>query len=158
MNAFLRQIAVLGVLSALGELVLPEGSVRPAVRLVLSLMCSVVLVVTVTGWLKGDSAAASAQAQQGWLTVSQHHQRETDELARRQAVESAANQLSQAAQRYCQNAGYEAQAVSYWTQQGALERLELRLAPDDMPLVDESTLLDRLCTQFGLERAQVTIR
>ena len=157
MNAFLRQIAALGVLSALGELALPEGTMRSAVRLVLSLVCSVVLAVTLMGLLKGrDARAVSAQTSQSWLRAAEAGQRQTDELARQQAVESAANQLSRMAERYCQNAGYAAEAVSYWTREGELTRLELRLV-GNAPLTDEKSLLDRLCAQFELERARVTV-
>ena len=158
MTAFVLQIAALGVLSALGELALPEGTMRSAVRLVLSLVCSVVLAVTLTGLLRGrDAQAVTAQASQSWLRAAEVSQRQTDALARRQAVESAANQLSRTAERYCENAGYAARAVSYWTQEGELTRLELQLAAGDAPLMDEKSLLDRLCAQFGLDRARVMI-
>ena len=122
MNAFIRQMAVLSVLWAFCEMLLPEGRQRRAVRLTVSLMMAASL-------LSSLSALLPTAAEPSRETFAFFQQGGGNEPARRLALQSAAREAEAFLVRLAGRAGYDAQGKVWLNMDGALFQAEVMLSP-----------------------------
>ena len=126
MNAFIRQMAVLSVLWAFCEMLLPEGRQRRAVRLTVSLMMAASL-------LSSLSALLPTAAEPSRETFAFFQQGGGNEPARRLALQSAAREAEAFLVRLAGRAGYDAQGKVWLNMDGALFQAEVMLSPREGP-------------------------
>ena len=141
MNAMVRQIAVLSVLWAMCEMLLPDGRHQQMVRMTASLLVMTALVTTAGSWISGGETALPA--------ITQTVQSVSESAYRRTALTALANQLESWCVHTAQRAGYEAAAAVYLTMDGAVERIDLALKAT-APLMEASELAARMAQQLGL--------
>lgn len=104
MNAFLRQMAVLGILTTLAEHLLPEGGLRKAGRMVMGLLMMLTILTSLLEIIKlplPDIAGIMRFQQQAELTVLHGPGSYRDAV-----LESLRRQVQDAAQRAVLSAGY----------------------------------------------------
>lgn len=149
MNAFVRQLAVLSVLWALCELLLPGGRQRPLVRMTISVLVIAALLSTAGQWLASMTVPAlptlADQAAQTWKGSY-----------RNTALTAAANQVKGYCERLARRAGYEASATVFLTTEGALERVELTVRPQT-PLMELRALRGALAQRLGVEETRLVV-
>lgn len=149
MNAFVRQLAVLSILWALCELLLPSGRQQPLVRMTASVLVITALLSTVGQWLgQASHQAAPALIQQADQSWTQSY--------RRAAVTAAANQLKRYCEHLAQRAGYEAEATVFLTLEGTLERAEVTVNAQ-APLLSAPELRQELARRLGVEEARIWV-
>lgn len=149
MNAFVRQLAVLSVLWALCELLLPDGKQQPLVRMTISLLVITALLSTAGQWMAGLTApAAPTLAEQSAQALAAGY--------RRTALTAAANQVKGYCERLASRAGYEASATVFLTAGGALERVELTVRPRT-PLLAPEALGSMLAQRLGVEENRLAV-
>lgn len=149
MNAFVRQLAVLSVLWALCELLLPGGKQRPLVRMTISVLVITALLSTAGQWLSSLTAPASP-------TLAQQAVQTGADSYRRTALTAAANQVKGYCERLARRAGYEASATVFLTTEGALERVELTVRPQT-PLLAAPALRAALAQRLGVEENRLVV-
>lgn len=149
MNALVRQIAVLSVLWAMCELLLPDGKHRHVVRMTASLLVMAALVSTAGGWIQWGEAARPA------ISAAVHHTAEDTYL--RTALTAMANQAKGYCERLAHRAGYEARAEVYLSMSGALEHVQLVLKPLGAPLAAPEELAAMLAGQLGAPEERIRI-
>ena len=150
MNTLVRQVAVLSVLWALCELLLPDGRYQRMVRLTASLLVMAALLSTVEDWL------GMAQTAQPAAVVQVQQASEKEYL--RTALETAANQLENWCVQTAKRAGYQAEACVWLQMDGGLDHIELwlrdgqnaLLAPEEL----RAAMAERLHTDA--ERIRIT--
>ncbi len=166
MGGFLRQVAVLGALWALVELLLPEGNLHKAVRLIASLLVMAVLlsamVDMIQGWLKpGTASITSVLGQVAAQSSLQVGEETTQPGYTHYVLQAQANQARAFCQRMAENAGYKAEATVYVTESGGLGRIELWLeaskTQQSPPLIEPDELREAIRSAFGAEDAQVKV-
>ena len=152
MNAFVRQLAVLSVLWALCELILPGGKQQQMVRMTVSMLVMTALLSTAGSLLKPLYGEASPALAQQAAAVSQASYRHT-------ALTAWANQAENHCVRLSQRAGYEAQAAVYLTMQGAIDHIVLRLKGGEQALMPLAELQQMLADQLSIrvEQVQITV-
>ena len=148
MNAMVRQIAVLSVLWAMCEMLLPDGKHQQLVRMTASLLVMTALVSTAGSWISGGETALPA--------ITQTVQTVSESAYRRTALTALANQLESWCVHTAQRAGYEAAAAVYMTLDGAVEHIELTLKAIS-PLVDAPQLAERMAQQLELEAGRLRL-
>ncbi len=149
MNAFVRQLAVLSILWALCELLLPGGKQQPLVRMTASVLVITALLATVGQWLGQTSRqTAPALTRQVAQTGTQSYQRA--------AVTAAANQLKRYCERIARRAGYEAEATVSLTLEGMLERAEVTVNAQ-APLLSVPELRQALARRLEVEEARIWV-
>lgn len=149
MNDFVRQIAVLSVLWAMCELLLPEGKQQQMVRATASLLVMTALLTTVGGWLNGEKPAQ---------TVMTHRIQQTSENQyQRTALMAAANQLESYCMHMAQRAGYQAEGTVYLRLDGAVDHIELKLMPTDVALLSPEEVAQMLSEQMQVERGCILL-
>ena len=120
MRDFVRQTAVLSVLWALCELVVPNGALQKLVRAAAGMLILTALLTTAGRLLPGTTTAS--------VSLSTQAQHASADSYHRTALTALANQT----QRYCEQlaaqAGYEARAVVTLWSDGALESVEIQLS------------------------------
>lgn len=126
MNAFLRQMAVLGILTTLAEHLLPEGGLRKAGRMVMGLLMMLTILTSLLTFVKlplPDIAGLMRFQQQAELSMNH------DPGSYRNAVlESLRRQVQEAAERAAHGAGYaDVDAFAELSYDG--EILAIRLRP-----------------------------
>lgn len=149
MNALIRQIAVLSVLWALCELILPDGKYQQMVRMTASLLVMTALLSTVSGWL-GNAPPAQT-------VMSVKVQQEAEETYQRTALTAMANQIERYCVQMAQRAGYQASAAVWLTMNGALDHASLVLDEPETALVSPGELLSLLAEQLGVEEERIRL-
>ena len=152
MEAFVRQLAVLSVLWALTELLLPEGRQQKMARMTVSALVMAALVSGIGGLLSlpaesGLPDAAAATAAAGRQSYA------------RAALSAAANQAEAYCVHLARRAGWEARAAVYLTAEGAVDHIDLRLESGEAPLTDGETLRQTIAGQLGIapDRIRLTV-
>ena len=149
MNALVRQIAVLSVLWAVCELLLPDGKHQHMVRVTASLLVMTALLTTVNGWLGSVS-----DAQPTMMTVVQQT---ADNTYRRTALTAMANQIQNYCERMASRAGYLANAAVYLNMEGAVDHVNLTIHQQEGPMVSAERLAGMLADQLGVDREQIRL-
>ena len=149
MNAFVRQIAVLSVLWAMCEILLPDGKHQHMVRMTASLLVMTALLTTVSGWLGRQPPAQS--------TMTFRMQQAAQDTYQRTALTAVANQLESYCVRMAQRAGYEAAASVALTMDGALEYVRLNLNQPSHTLLSPAELCQTLARQLGVEESRIQL-
>lgn len=149
MNAFVRQLAVLSVLWALCELLLPGGKQRPLVRMTISVLVITALLSTAGQWLSSLTLPASP-------TLAQQTVQTGADSYRRTALTATANQIKGFCERLARRAGYEASATVFLTTEGALERVDLMLRPQT-PMMTPQALRGALAQRLGVEENRLMV-
>lgn len=149
MNAFVRQLAVLSVLWALCELLLPGGKQRPLVRMTISVLVITALLSTAGQWLSSLTVPASP-------TLARQTVQTGEDSYRRTALTAAANQVKGYCERLARRAGYEASATVFFTKEGALERVELTVRAQT-PLMEPRALRGALAQRLGVEENRLVV-
>ena len=149
MNAFVRQIAVLAVLWAVCELLLPDGKHQQMVRMTASLLVMTALLTTVNNWLGG------AQNVQPVMTVAM--QQAAEDTYQRTALAAMANQVQGYCERMAEHAGYEASAAVYLMRDGKLDHVQLVLNQPEHALMSADRLARTLANQLGVEEERIRL-
>ncbi len=138
MNAFLRQMAVLGILTALAEHLLPEGGLQKAGRLVMGLLMMFTILTAILNLLKmplPDVAALFRFQQQAELTALTEPQSYRDAV-----LESLRRQVQDAAERAAKSAGYPGvTARAELSQNGEILDIRLGVQAEDVPAFQGET-------------------
>ncbi|MDD3412127.1 MAG: hypothetical protein PHY12_15085 [Eubacteriales bacterium] len=148
MGAFLRQIAALGVLTTLCELLLPEGTARRASRMMAGLLTMTVLLGAL-GMLRPDGGETVESA----LKLSEGI---SEAMYREAALRSLANQAAALCERMARGAGYEGGAMVYLHPSGALSRVELALT-DEGALISRDELAARIADALNVDGSLVRV-
>lgn len=132
MNAFLRQMAVLGILTTLAEHLLPEGGLRKAGRMVMGLLMMLTILNSILAILRlplPDIAGLVRFQQQTELKLTR------DSGSYRDAVLlSLRRQVQSAAERAAQDAGYpDVSALAELTWEGDITAVRLLVAAAAVP-------------------------
>jgi len=141
MNMLIRQIAVLSVLWALCEMILPDGKYQQMVRLTASLLVMAALVTSVGRWL--------GMPVENRPVMAEAVQRVSEESYLRTALVSAANQLENYCVRMAERAGYRAEVCVYLTMDGALDHIEIKLSNEDGALLTPKELKETLARELN---------
>jgi len=149
MNAFVRQIAVLSVLWAVCELLLPDGKHQQMVRMTASLLVMTALLTTVNGWL------GSAQKAQPVMTAVM--QQAAEDTYQRTALTAMANQVQGYCERMAERAGYQASAAVYLMMDGGLDHVQLVLNQPEYALMSADRLAYTLAGQLGVEEERIRL-
>ena len=152
MNAFIRQMAVLSVLWAFCEMLLPEGRQRRAVRLTVSLMMAASL-------LSSLNALLPTAAEPSWETFAFFQQGGGNEPARRLALRSAAREAEAFLVRLAGRAGYDAQGKVWLDMDGALFQAEVMLSPRESQslLLTADQLRQKIAQTLQVEESRITV-
>jgi len=147
MNAFVRQIAVLSVLWAMCEMLLPDGKYQQMVRMTASLLVMSALLTTLGGWMEKEQPAQPA------MTIK--IQQAAQDIYHRTALTAMANQLESYCVRMAQRAGYQASAVVCLTMDGALDHVQMQVNQPDAALLPPGELAAVLADQLGAEEDRI---
>lgn len=152
MNAFIRRMAVLSVLWAFCEMLLPEGRQRRAVRLTVSLMMAAALLSSVTALLP-----ASAKPVQESFAFFQ--QSGGSAAAGRLALQAAAREAETFLVRLAEKAGYDAQGRVWLSTDGALYQAEVTLSPREGQtlLLTADQLRQQIAQTLQVEESRITM-
>ncbi len=150
MNAFVRQIAVLSVLWAMCEMLLPDGKYQQMVRMTASLLVMSALLTTLGSWLGN-----AHQPAQTAMTVKV--QQAAHDTYRRTALTAMANQLESYCVRIAQRAGYQAGVVVCLTMDGALDHVQLVVNQKDGALLLPGELAAVLADQLNVEEERIRL-
>lgn len=146
MNAFVRQLAVLSILWALCELLLPEGRQQQMVRLTASVLVMTTLMSTAGEMIRFSPSAAP--------TLSQRSASAAEQSYRRTALVSAANQLASWCDRIFSRAGGRANARVFLHVDGSVDRIEISLLEPPV-LMTSSELREMMAHQLGIEADRI---
>lgn len=122
MTHFLRQLAALGVMVALTQLLMPEGKLKEAASFATSLLVSLLLMTTVTGWLSEWGVPAAVTPDTIFAQAAQS-QDELMQAYQEKAVMAQANQTALLARRVLTGEGYACETTAYYDQSGALDHI-----------------------------------
>ncbi len=132
MNAFLRQMAVLGILTTLAEHLLPEGGLRKAGRMVMGLLMMLTILNAILEVLKlplPDVAGLVRFQQQAELKLTREPGSYRDTV-----LLSLLRQVQSAAERAAQDAGYpDVSALADLTYEGDITAVRLLVTAVDVP-------------------------
>lgn len=132
MNAFLRQMAVLGILTTLAEHLLPEGGLRKAGRMVMGLLMMLTILTSIMNIAKlplPDIAGLMRFQQQAELSMIREPGSYRDTV-----LDSLRRQVQDAAQRTAREAGYtNTTALAELTEKGEITAIRLRVMASDVP-------------------------
>ncbi len=157
MNEFLRKLSALAICVTLAELLLPQGGVRQAARLSLTLLVTLLMAGALMELLAAVRLTEAASSPAAMIeTALAESDAQTEERYRRTALTAWANQLAERCERLCRSVGYEAQATACLQTDGSVHHVALRLlSRDDAPLYSPAELPARLCEALGLTEGQV---
>ena len=141
MNAFVRRLAVLSVLWAAVEILLPHRRQQPAIRMTMGLLVVTALVSQTAQWL------GAVEGMPAWIV----HQEASFETKRLETtLHSWANQVEDYCVRQAEKAGYQAEAGVWIRRDGSVERIELRLLSGETVLLNPEKLRDHLSDQLKI--------
>ena len=149
MNTLVRQVAVLSVLWALCELLLPDGRYQRMVRLTASLLVMAALLSTVGDWL------GMAQTAQPAAVVQVQQASEKEYL--RTALEAAANQLENWCVQTAKRAGYQAEACVWLQMDGGLDHIDLWLRDEQNALLAPEELRAAMAERLHTDAERIRI-
>jgi len=149
MNTLVRQVAVLSVLWALCELLLPDGRYQRMVRLTASLLVMAALLSTVGDWLGLQQNARPAAAAQLQQTSEKEYLRT--------ALAAAANQLESWCVKMAKRAGYQAQACVWLQMDGGLDHIELVLENAGGAFLSPGELRAAMAEALGTQTERIRI-
>lgn len=157
MSDFLRKLVALSACITLAELLLPQGDIRQAARLVLTLLVTLLLTTTLLELLSRARLSPQPEAPAAVLQAAlEEVDTQADERYRQTVLSAWANQLAERCERLCASAGYRVEAVAYLLPNGAAHHVELRLlSKEETPLYAPALLPERLCQTLALEPGQV---
>ena len=152
LNAFIRRMAVLSVLWAFCEMLLPEGRQRRAVRLTVSLMMAAALLSSVTALLP----ASAERVQESFALF---RQAEGSAAADRLALQAAAREAEAFLVRLAEKAGYDAQGSVWLCTNGALYQAEVRVSPNkgQTLLLSTGQLRQKIAQALQVEEDRITV-
>jgi len=127
MNMLVRRIAVLSVVWAMCELLLPDGRHQQLVRMTAGLLVMTALLSAAGEWFN------SAQPLQ--VTAVQQAQQVSEGNYMRTALAAVANQMEDCCVKMARRAGYQAGACVYLTMEGSVDHIELSLWQSPHPLM-----------------------
>ncbi len=148
MNGFVRKLAVLSVLWALCELILPDGKQQPMVRMTVSVLVMTALLGSVGQLFQAQPEASAFSAQ-----VVQ----KAEGSYRQTALRAAANQVQSFCVRQASRAGYEARAAVWMGANGAVERIRLTLPRTQTALVSPEQLRELVADQLGIDASLIDL-
>ena len=132
MNAFLRQMAVLGILTTLAEHLLPEGGLRKAGRMVMGLLMMLTILTSILSIVKlplPDIAGLMRFQQQAELSMIHDPGSYRDTV-----LDSLRRQVQDAAQRAARDAGYaDVDVYAELTEKGEITAIRLRVMTAAVP-------------------------
>jgi len=120
MNAFVRRLAVIAVLWALCEMLMPEGKPQQMVRMTAGVMVMVCMLSAAGGMMEPFVDVPA------WTAETEHT---VEENYRRIALQAFANQLASYCERFFANAGYDAQAVVKLHEDGTVQQIRIAMKP-----------------------------
>jgi len=148
MGAFMRQLAVLAVLWAACELLLPDGRQQQLVRMTVSVLVMTALLSTAGDLLAIRPQGRPALAQQALgASEGQYHQT---------VIRAAANQTAAYCRRFFARAGYETEAGAFFHPDGSLERIEITVWQTNALISPEETAR-LLAGQLGMETERIQL-
>lgn len=165
MGAFLRQMVAMAALWTLEELLLPEGNLQKAARVVVSLLVMTVLLSSMVDLLRTWAGQGASQWSQELGAVAWETSKGTTEGAEagysRYYLQSQANQAQALCMRMAEKAGYQARVAVYLRESGALEEIHVRLGEtgegEEPPLISAGELRRAIADAFGAEEARVQV-
>ena len=149
MNTLVRQVAVLSVLWALCELLLPDGRYQRMVRLTASLLVMAALLSTLGDWL------GLAQTARPAAVVQMQEASEKEYL--RSALAAAANQLENWCVQMAQRAGYRAEACVWLQLDGGLDHIDLSLSDEPNALLTPGELCAEMAERLDIDTERIRI-
>ena len=150
MNAFLRRLAAMGVLTTLCDMLLPEGGTRRAVQLTVGVMTTALLLsafLSVGQQLMGAQRSSDAVASVAAASVETSVYRQT-------ALQALTNQTADYCERVARSVGYVCTASVTLDESGACTAVRLCLTKAS-PMISENELLERLARALSMERSQI---
>lgn len=166
MGPFLRQMVAMAALWILEELLLPEGNLQKAARVVVSLLVMTVLLSSMVDLLHAWAGQSTAQWIQelgavAWESSQGLGQEEEGAAYTRHYLQAQANQAQALCLRMAQKAGYRAQVAVYLQENGALEEIQVYLAApregEGPPLIQAQELRRAIAAAFEAEEARVQV-
>lgn len=148
MSALIRQVAVLSVLWAMCELLLPSGKQQQMVRMTVGVLVMTALLSTTGELLHSHTPAAPTLAHQAVQT--------TQESYRQTVLRAAANQTATYCQRLAERSGYTASADVYLTTEGMVERIELSLQ-ERAALLSPQEVIQRIARELQLDVEKIRL-
>jgi len=142
MSAFVKQLAVLSVLWALCELLLPDSRQQHMVRMAVSVLVMTALLSTVGELLQSTPPNMPVLARQITQTSEAHY--------RQTVLKAAANQTAAYCERFCERSGYTAQVSAFLRLDGRVERIEGWISPT-APLVQLDDVNRLIADQLGVD-------
>ena len=147
MNALVRQIAVLSVLWAMCELLLPDGKHQHMVRMTASLLVMTALLTTAGGMLNESHPAQTVMTYRVQQTAEDTYQRT--------ALAAVANQMESWCVHLAQRAGYRAEAAVYLAMDGSLDHVELTLKGSGSGLIAPGRLAALMAEKLEVEESRI---
>lgn len=144
MSALIRQIAVLSIMWAMCELLLPAGRQRHMVRMTVSVLVMTALLSTAGEVLQSGGPDSPALAQQA-VQAAENNYLET-------ALRAAANQAAGYCERLARRSGYQAQANVFLNREGGVERIELYLEEKNA-LLSRQEVARRIAQQLQIDQS-----
>ena len=143
MNTLVRQLAVLSVMWAVCEMLLPDGKQQQMVRMTASLLIMTALLTTVRGWLGQPQTAQPA------MTI--RIQRSAEDMYLTTALTAVANQLENWCVNFSQRAGYQAKAAVWLSLDGGVDHIDLSLLSSQTAVIPADELQQMMAGQLGVE-------
>ncbi|MBR6570124.1 MAG: stage III sporulation protein AF [Clostridia bacterium] len=144
MSMLVRRIAVLSVVWAMCELLLPDGRYQQMVRMTAGLLVMTALLSSVDEWLDVGVKTQPVMTQQIAQASEAHYHRT--------ALAAVANQLENCCVRMAQRAGYQAEACVFLTMDGAVDHIDLLLGQGEAALAAPEELVDMLARYLSINR------
>lgn len=148
MSALIRQVAVLSVLWAMCELLLPSGKQQQMVRMTVGVLVMTALLSTTGELLHSHAPAAPTLAHQAVQT--------TQESYRQTVLRAAANQAAFYCQRLAERSGYTASVDVFLTMEGAVERIELSLQ-ERAALLSPQEVIRRMARDLQIDAEKIRL-
>ncbi len=142
MNGFVRRMAVLSVLWALCELLLPDGKQQPMARMTVSVLVMSALLSSLGQLLNERVETAAFTHSIIQPAQSGYHQ---------MALRASANQVESYCVRQARKAGYDAQAAVWIRMDGTLEKIRLTLGGQATALLPPEELAGHLADQLAID-------
>jgi len=151
MNAWLRQLAVLSVLWAVCEMLLPEGRQQQMVRMTMGALVMTALLST------AGETAQSMKLFPEMPAFSDVAAQTAEEGYRRTALTALANQAVAYCERVAGRAGYAAEAEVTLRMDGGVEEIRLRIAQEQIPILMPVQLKKTLSETLQVDESRIRL-
>ena len=138
MNAFVRRLAVISVLWAAVEMLVPEGRQQPALRMTMGILMMTAVLSQAGQWFGAE------------MDMPAWSLREVRADYRQTALKAAANQVEGYCVLQAEKAGYCAEGGVWIGQDGSIEHISLRIRADGSPLIPPERLREHLAQQLQI--------